>query len=155
MAMYTSLGGPDWLINSGWAGTFDDDGSSATNPCGPTPWHGLTCNTTGNASHVTEISLVHNNLAAASLQPAALALHDLPHLTHLDLSNNGSRVSVDANRIHGALPEEICGVGAGSLEVLSLMYNNISGTLPACLDGDAMPRLSVLNLGERHRGHHA
>ncbi len=152
------MGGPNWRRKGGWSSLDDDGGISeymyTANPCGPRPWLGITCNSTSTppaASHVTRLELPQNNLEAPSLQPAAVLLKDLPHLTIFDVSNLGNDkspefVTRNANRIGGAMPEAICGVGSGSLEELNLAYINISGTLPRCLDGTEMPRLRVVNL---------
>ncbi|MBN2390863.1 MAG: leucine-rich repeat domain-containing protein [Anaerolineae bacterium] len=98
VALYTATGGENWYTKTGWLDT--------TIPC---TWYGVTCNT----GHVTQLSLLSNNLSGA-LPPE---IGNLTALERLYLWDN----------VVSALPPEI-----GNLTALTWLSleNNILSTLP-------------------------
>jgi Leucine-rich repeat (LRR) protein len=113
---YEELSGASWLIKSGWG--------SASDPC---TWFGVTCGSAEEEEvHVLSISLNHNNLCG-ELPP----LRNLTHLQTLDLSNPNIYLEAGSNIVGGSL-DAICFLD--QLQVVALTYNNISSSLPACLE---------------------
>ncbi|MFN2285900.1 MAG: leucine-rich repeat domain-containing protein, partial [Anaerolineae bacterium] len=98
VALYTATGGENWYTQTNWLTT--------TTPC---TWYGVTCDT----GHVTQVSLLSNNLNGA-LPPE---IGDLTALTRLYLWDNAV----------SALPPEI-----GDLSTLTWLdlESNVLSTLP-------------------------
>lgn len=139
-AFYTSTGGDDWNVNSGWL--TETEAAS---------WHGvvvaenrvarLVLNNNnlqgslppeiGILSGLTEIVLSHNQLSGG-LPPAIGSLYQL---TILDLSEN---------QLGGALPAELFTLS--SLQYLYLDHNQFSGVLPAAIGN--LTNLNVLWLNQ-------
>ncbi|NIM14238.1 MAG: hypothetical protein GTO45_19555, partial [Candidatus Aminicenantes bacterium] len=123
--LYNSTNGDSWKDNSGWkAEPLHTDGFAM--PGTEEDWHGITLS----GDHVTEISLVNNNLAG----PIPPELGDLSNLATLDLGYN---------QLTGEIP-----VALGSLKetltYLSLRDNQLSGEIPAALGN--LENLTYLNL---------
>ena len=118
--LFWSTNGPGWLNASGWSSIQLEDDTAALQPCGPPrPWHGLECNCTLFASHVTSIELQENGLDG-SLPPS---LGQLSFLETLDLAANAL--------LAGTIPAGICDLAA--LKSLILKDTALSGTIPTCL----------------------
>lgn len=139
---YHSTNGEGWHDN-GEGLFFNDEWLSQTDHC---TWYGITCKN----GVVTSIHLSQNNLSGRLLP----ALFDLPHLSHLDLSDNhlhgrlpgkvinslprldslsgNDRVTIDlsGNRLSGKLPEFTRQQGPGAL-ILRLADNALTGPIPA------------------------
>ena len=143
LALYTTTGGSEWTIGSGWG--------TATDPC---TWHGVSCGPSG-----VEALVLRNNGLAGSLPD----LSALSHLVTLDLSFNriaGSlppsladlgqleMLNLAYNEFTGAIPT---GIGALSdLRILYLNNNRISGGIPAELG--RLSALEELVLGPSNLG---
>ncbi|MGC9396623.1 MAG: leucine-rich repeat domain-containing protein [Anaerolineae bacterium] len=135
VALYTATGGDDWYTKIGWLDTIT--------PC---TWYGVTCD----AGHVTQISLLSNNLSGAlppeigdltALERLYLwdnavsafppEIGDLSTLTWLDLEYN----------VLSTLPPEIGNLTA--LENLFLDYNALSALPPEIGNLTALRSLSL------------
>ena len=141
-ALYHSLSGPNWHIKDGWM--------SASNPCGSNSsgginntWYGVECTAFESApgvnasSHVVGIVLPQNNLVG-KLQ----SLHNLKHVHNVDFSNpESSDVFEFQNSVGGTL-DSFCGLG--NLFKVLLAGNNITGSIPGCIQ--SLANATVLDL---------
>jgi len=135
VALYAATGGDDWYNKPGWLQT--------TTPC---TWYGVTCD----AGHVTQVSLLSNNLNGA-LPPE---IGDLTALTRLylwgnavsalppEISNLTALTWLDLeSNILSTLPPEIGNLTA--LENLFLDYNALSALPPEIGNLPAIRSLSL------------
>ena len=151
VALYTATGGENWYTKTGWL--------NSSTPC---TWYGITCN----AGHVTQISLLSNNLSGA-LPPEIGALSALTRLYLWDnavsalppeIGNLTALTWLDLEyNVLALLPPEIGNLAA--LANLFLDYNALTalppeiGNLPALrslsLAGNALTALppEISNLG--------
>jgi Leucine-rich repeat (LRR) protein len=140
-ALYRNMGGPDWHIKDGWM--------SASNPCGgddtvDKKWFGVECTTfetvsrENSTSHVTRLALPYNNLVGE-----LPALYSLQHLIHLDFSNPSSPDFSDgfSNSVGGTL-DALCGLS--DLSTVLLAGNNLTGSIPGCIQ--SLANTVILNL---------
>ena len=128
-ALYLDLGGPDWYNKDNWL--------SGSTPCGNGTvnswWYGVECTTsvstpgTNSSSYVTGLGLPQNNLVG-ELPP----LHSLQHLLHVNLFGN---------TVGGAL-DALCSLG--NLTSILLASNNITGSIPQCIQ--SLANATVLDL---------
>ena len=124
VALYNSTNGANWSNNSGWLDT--------NTPCN---WYGVTCS----AGHVTELSLVYNQLNG-SIPPELGNLANLTqlHLYYNQLSGNippelGSLANLQSlylghNQLSGSIPPELGNLA--NLQGLYLYENQLSGSIP-------------------------
>ncbi len=144
--LYSATGGASWTNNSGWNGPLGTEGS----------WYGVTVASVEGADHVTRVELRQNNLTGTL--PAIFAA--FPRLQALDMTNNYTLLAGpipdlsactdlqemildNTNRNDTAFPAWITSLG--SLRILSLNYNELSGSLPSGLWN--MTGLTKLDLG--------
>ncbi|MEW5763389.1 MAG: hypothetical protein ACOYXN_05935 [Acidobacteriota bacterium] len=147
---YYSTNGASWTVSTNWLGAVGTEGT----------WFGVTVETVDGADHVTRIELPENNLTGD------LPLHfdDLPELRVLDLHSNYllnpgpipdcglcSDLQIlnldDTYRSETSFPSWIPSLS--SLQVLSLYFNDLSGTLPSTLWD--MTSLTKLDLGVQNQ----
>jgi hypothetical protein len=122
MQLFDALGGPAWMVQTGWGGAAD----STDSPC---TWHGVQCAppTDGGggaplSSVFTGLVLPHNNLVGVI--PAAFFARAVGgSLRVLNLSGNAIRGTLPAD-LFDALP---------SLRLLDVSRNLLSGVIPASL----------------------
>ena len=138
-ALYKSLGGPNLQRNTGWM--------SASNPCGngtSDVWYGVECSThnissvENSSSHVTRLVLPQNNVVGR-LPP----LRGLQHLIDVDFDNSKSPEGTTSfdNSVGGTL-DALCGLG--SLSTVLFASNNMTGSIPECVQ--SMAKVTVLDL---------
>ena len=127
--LYKNTGGANWTESTGWKeGTSGD-------PCGATPWHGISCNDDG---CVVAIELVYNNLVGrlpADLVKASnissstrILILAGPIPNGLLNSKNLIEFDVNNNAMSGRLPDAI---DAPKLQSFVLYANEFSGSLPS------------------------
>ena len=130
--VYESLGGEAWVDQYGW------DGHDDIAPCS---WFGVECSHVSsfkNKSHVTGLTLPHNNLRGAIPE----SITNLTFLESVDFSNGVYGVEPGRNIVSGSLVP-LCGLVF--LEEVALSYNNISGPVPSCIGSIAQLRTLELN----------
>ena len=141
-SLYKSTGGANWTESTGWKeGTSGD-------PCGATPWHGISCNDDG---RVVAIELVYNNLVGrlpADLVKASNVEHLVfysnllagPIPNGLLDSKNLIEFDVNNNAMSGRLPDAI---DAPKLQSFVLYANEFSGSLPSRWNAPSLQYLDV------------
>ena len=122
--IYNSTDGDNWNNNTNWGTNTEVNG-----------WFGITVSN----GHVTQISLVNNNLAGAI--PASIG--NLSYLTKLELwlnNLNGTipqeignltnleNLYLDQNKLTGSIPSSIGNLS--NLKIVHLQKNLLSGTIP-------------------------
>ncbi|KAL7543177.1 hypothetical protein ACHAXR_012471 [Thalassiosira sp. AJA248-18] len=148
--IHGNLNGPNWE-NTVW-------NTTDTDPCSPTSYPGVTCNSDG---EITEIDLSDNDMAG-SISPH---VYTLPYLKNLDFSKNRI-TNAGWDRIDSVLTDDALIANIESIDLtnnlintlegvsqlsdtltgLHLTYNNLKGSMPDELFG--MYRLEILAVSE-------
>eukprot|EP00592_Proboscia_alata_P019869 CAMPEP_0194413768 /NCGR_PEP_ID=MMETSP0176-20130528/12348_1 /TAXON_ID=216777 /ORGANISM="Proboscia alata, Strain PI-D3" /LENGTH=1525 /DNA_ID=CAMNT_0039217333 /DNA_START=40 /DNA_END=4617 /DNA_ORIENTATION=- len=138
--LYTSTGGPNWMVNDGWSeyasGVTSDGVTNTGDVC---TWYGVQCETVGYndvSGSVVKIVLKKNNLIGS----IPSELYQLSSLRHVDLASNGINFKLDdiaqwkdltfLSLSHTMVRDYSTIGNAKALTVLELEGNNIAGRIP-------------------------